>query len=57
MPTGKSFFSLPRTVNTGTEASEGDSRRRIHFSETRHDHLFINFSAVITAVDGDLKFF
>jgi hypothetical protein len=33
-------------VQAGTEAGEGDLWRGTHSSETRHDHLFINFSAV-----------
>ena len=39
----------------GAEAGQGDFRRGIHFSETRHDHFFINLSAVVAAVFGDLE--
>jgi hypothetical protein len=40
------LFRFPETVQAGTEAGEGDLWRGTHSSETRHDHLFINFSAV-----------
>ena len=52
---GQIFFGFPETVHAGAEAGEGDFRSGIHFSETRHDHLFINFSAVVAAVFGDLE--
>src|SRR5262245_9070515 len=39
-------------MHAGAEAGEGDFWRGTHFSETRHDHLFINFSAVVAAVFG-----
>jgi hypothetical protein len=40
-------FGFPKTMDAGAEAGEGDFWRGIHFSETRHDHLFINFSVVV----------
>jgi hypothetical protein len=39
-------------MDAGAKAGEGDFWSRIHFSETRHDHFFINFSAVVAAVFG-----
>src|SRR5215475_9199556 len=42
-------------MDTRAEAGEGDLWRGVHFSETRHDHLFINFPAVVAAVFGNLE--
>jgi hypothetical protein len=38
------LLSFPETMDAGTEAGEGDSWGGAHSSETRHDHLFANFS-------------
>src|SRR5262249_16423964 len=52
---GQSFFGFPEAMHAGTETGEGDFWRGTHFSETRHDHLFINFAAVIATVFRALK--
>src|SRR5262249_49622833 len=39
-------------MDAGAEAGEGDLWRGIHSSETWHDHLFVDFPAVVAAVFG-----
>jgi hypothetical protein len=42
-------------MDTGAEAGEGDFSRGIHFSETRHDYLFIKLLGCGRGVFGNLK--
>jgi hypothetical protein len=42
-------------MHARAETGESDLWSGIHFSETRHDDFFIDFSAVVAAVFGNLE--